>query len=507
MEQGAFCPENKLFHLACILHFFPLNDIILKIKGRLGDDEMNYRIQYIFKGTRDKGHEIADYYGTYQSYELVQEQEYMDCSVFDSEGVEFPSFPKTEYLGFDKNNSKMRSRVKEDKLSTDLPVFDNTADKDMDEFPVKFKDAVWVEREMAQLEYDLENEQFPLVGTELVNFLNFDIDCFMNGGCQLLWKFDSDNQREYIAGWQKTEGHDLNKPWVRRAVNAFSVAGSWDSDDRLHDGIPFLICMFGCSFIDKEKWEYNLEEVQKIKVLQERLKVFCSKVFMPKDENDKRSNFERYCQEIKEISRKELRNFIPKGWFMPNSLEQALAIECYAMVKGDVNLYVCENCGLYTVSDDKRSRLCRRLYYDGRLYDDREDVFREYRYQCKEEKYHRDASLREKTDIVESITQHERKRLYHHMIDNMKLEDINIRDALAGDFSEIIKRHKEKYKNIISNAETEDIAVRSANEYLKLIEEEVDSIIAKRMGNLREDYRFKKKKNTEVKSLQGNIFK
>lgn len=35
-------------------------------------ERLVYRIKYLFKGTRDKGHEIADCYGTFNSYEVVQ---------------------------------------------------------------------------------------------------------------------------------------------------------------------------------------------------------------------------------------------------------------------------------------------------------------------------------------------------------------------------------------------------------------------------------------------------
>ena len=273
----------------------------------------------------------------------------------------------------------MRGMAKNDKEHTHLPVTDNTGTDDgVDNYPLT--EAVWIETEMPQAEYNLEEDEFPLVGTELANFLNFDIDCFMNGGYRLLWEAGEEGRGSHIVGWKKTEGFDLSKPWVRPTVNSFTVIDNDDSDDGLHDSIPFFIRMFGCRFINKEKWEYDLEEVQKIKDLQERLKVFCGKVFFPKDKNDKRSNFVRYCQEIKEISKKELQSMIPKGWSTSSSLEQALSKECYAMIKGNVNLFICEGCGMYTVSDHKRSRLCNRRYYDGSMYDEESNVIKVYRY-------------------------------------------------------------------------------------------------------------------------------
>lgn len=467
---------------------------------------MEYRIKYIFKETRDKGHEIADYYGTYMSYEVVQEEEMPSPPGYLQEGFGFPELPETKYPIFNKDNSQMRSMARTDKEHTHLPVAGNTDTDDLVESS-PFTEAVWVEREEPQIEYNMEEDKFPLVGTELANFLNFDIDCFMNGGYQLLWEAGGDGRGSHIVGWKKTDGFDLSNPWVRQTVNSFSIKGNLDSDDGLHDSIPFFIRMFGCRFINKEKWVYDLEEVQKIKDLQERIKAFCGKVFLPKDKNDKRSNFERYCQEIKEISKKELRGMVPKEWFTPPSLEQALSRECYAMIKGDVNLFICENCGMYTVSDDKRSRLCNRLHHDGSMFDEDSFTFREYKYACKDEKYQRDASCRMKSDIIENITQHERKRLYHHVVDVIKLKDIKKQDKLFEDFGDIVRKYKKEYQNKISSAETEELMIQAADEYLKRIEEDMNLAISRRLEVFREEYKFGKRKYKKVTSLEGNIYK
>lgn len=48
---------------------------------------------------------------------------------------------------------------------------------------------------------------------------------------------------------------------------------------------------------------------------------------------------------------------------------------------------------------------------------------------------------------------------------------------------------------------------QAANEYLMRIEENMDSAILERLGILKEEYQFGKRKNKEVTSLQGNIFK
>ena len=83
----------------------------------------------------------------------------------------------------------------------------------MENFP--FTDAVWIEREEPQIEPNLEEDKLPLVGTELANFLNFDIDRFMNGGYRLLWEEGEDERGSHIIGWKKTEGFDLSKLYIR----------------------------------------------------------------------------------------------------------------------------------------------------------------------------------------------------------------------------------------------------------------------------------------------------
>ena len=46
--------------------------------------------------------------------------------------------------------------------------------------------------------------------------------------------------------------------------------------------------------------------------------------------------------------------------------------------------------------------------------------------------------------------------------------------------------------------------IQAADEYLKRIEEDMDLAISERLGILREDYRFGKRKYKKVTSLEGN---
>ena len=165
-----------------------LNDIIAEVQTTWRVIDLEYRIKYIFKGTGDKGHEIADCHGTYMLYDNMQREEMSSPPEYLQEGFEFPELPEIESLKFhNKDNSKMRGMAKNDKEHTHLPVTDNTGTDDgVDNYPLT--EAVWIETEMPQAEYNLEEDEFPLVGTELANFLNFDIDCFMNGGYRLLWE-------------------------------------------------------------------------------------------------------------------------------------------------------------------------------------------------------------------------------------------------------------------------------------------------------------------------------
>ena len=80
---------------------------------------MEYRIKYIFKGTGDKGHEIADCHGTYMLYDNMQREEMSSPPEYLQEGFEFPELPEIESLKFhNKDNSKMRGMAKNDKEHT-----------------------------------------------------------------------------------------------------------------------------------------------------------------------------------------------------------------------------------------------------------------------------------------------------------------------------------------------------------------------------------------------------
>lgn len=159
--------------------------------------------------------------------------------------------------------------------------------------------------------------------------------------------------------------HNLDDLAKRPYISAIMIHGSMEEKET--ERIPFFLRMFGCKFINTETWKYDMQEVEYIKVLQEKFKEFCEKVFFPEYDGDKRTNFERYCEKIDNIEKKELRKRVPKEWISPSTLEQALFYECYAMIKGNVNFYKCENCGLYSVGNDNRSRLCSRRIYDGTI--------------------------------------------------------------------------------------------------------------------------------------------
>ena len=89
-----------------------LNDIISEVQTTWRAIDLEYRIKYIFKGTRDKGHEIADCHGTYMLYDNMQREEMSSPPEYLEEGFEFPELPETEYLTFNKDNSQMRGMAK-----------------------------------------------------------------------------------------------------------------------------------------------------------------------------------------------------------------------------------------------------------------------------------------------------------------------------------------------------------------------------------------------------------
>lgn len=463
---------------------------------------MQYRMKYIFKGTRDKGIEIMDAYGAYQFYELLQEggEEIEDTYV----EAKAPDVHINYEMKFNPHNKQKRKIEREDAEHQILPTYEIGKSRDADS---KLIGGMWVNKIWEETKYE-EIEQPELladsiVGTELAKFLNFDIDRFINGGYVLL--SDEKFLRETPMGWGKYRVCNLDDLTIRQELssNMFFEASS---DSKLQN-IPYFIRMFGCKFINTQTWEYDMQEVEYIKTLQQRIKIFCEKVFFPEDENDKRTHFERYCANVENIDKKELRKRVPKDWIIPSNIEQALSYECYAMIKGNVNLFKCQNCGLYTVANDNRARLCNRLIYDG---SGREEVnggleLYDYRYHCNDEQYIKNTRMKTKDNLIATITDYEKKRLYNHI--SLHVDLIEIQDKLVMVFGDIIFNNEEKYQVMVQKADDDGITIEIANEYLNLISEEMDKFIKEFLGiKMKDRFSFVRKKNTAIKSLTGNIF-
>lgn len=484
---------------------------------------MVYRIKYIFNGTRDKGVEVPDSYGEFKTYELIQK----DCVV---EGVGGPVeddriLPQIEYKGdFNPLNRHMRKKFRDDAGEYRQPIME--PDKfEPDKFGITGGE--WVTKNWDDGSDDENHSREArlseyMVGTELANFLNFDLDVFMNGTYELVWKYekcknfddegDEDKKndedevkgREVIIGWRPQGGYDLKELDIRHIVSSAIVNGViYEGKER--QNIPFFIRMFGCKFINTDTWEYDMQEVKEIKDLQRRIKNFCEKVFFPADENDKRTNFERFCENIDNIEKKELRKRVPKDWITPPSLEKALAYECYAMIKGNVNFFKCKNCGLYTVSKDNRRRSCGRLIYDGRI--DRDMIKEDYYHQCKEESYIKSVKEKITANLITTITGYEEKRLYHHISRFPEMQEEKIKDKIVMAFADVRYENESRYLLREKDAKNERETLQVGNEYLMLIAEEMNKHIKSILGkDMRKCHLFDRRKNAVVKSITGNIF-
>lgn len=485
---------------------------------------MVYRIKYIFNGTRDKGVEISDYYGEFKTYELIQK----DCVV---EGVGGPLeddriLPQIEYKsGFNPLNRHMRKKFRDDAGEYNQPIIESEKFE-----PEKFGiiGGEWVTKNWDDGSDDENHSREArlseyMVGTELANFLNFDLDVFMNGTYELVWKYekykdvddegDEDKKndedevkgREVIIGWKPHGGYDLKELNVRQTVSSAIVNGVI-YEGKETENIPFFIRMFGCKFINTDTWEYDIQEVEKIKHLQQRIRDFCEKVFFPADENDKRTNFERFCENIDSIEKKELRKRVPNDWITPSSLEQALSYECYAMIKGNVNFFKCKNCGLYTVAKDNRSRSCGRLIDDGRI--DKNMIKEDYYYVCKEESHIRSVKEKVTARLITTITGYEEKRLYNHISKFPEMQEEKIKNKMVMAFADVIYENEEKFLLREELAKSEGEILDLGNEYLMLIAEEMNKHIKSILGkDMRKCHLFDRRKNAVVKSTTGNIFK
>ncbi len=480
---------------------------------------MVYRIKYIFNGTRDKGVEVPDSYGEFKTYELIQK----DCVM---EGVGGPVederiWAKLEYIkDFNPENRHMRKKFRDDEGVYNQPIIEQEQ-FEPDKFGItggEWVSKIWDDGSDDENHSREERLSKYMVGTELANFLNFDLDVFMNGSYEIVWKYekykDYDNEededevkgREVIIGWEKTGGYDLNELHTRNIVSSAIVNGAIGNE---RENIPFFIRMFGCKFINTETWEYDMQEVEHIKALQNRMRDFCEKVFFPASDEDKRTNYERYCDNIdnvKKIEKKELRKIIPKDWITPSSLEQALSYECYAMIKGNVNFFQCKNCGLYTVANDNRSRVCSRMTYDGRI--DKGNIKEDYYYLCKEERYIKNVKEKVTAKLITTITELEKKRLYNHISKFPETAEEQIKNKIVMAFADVVYENEEKYLMRENEAGKEGEILDLGNEYLMLIAEEMNKHIRSILGkNMRKCHLFDRRKNAVVKSTTGNIFK
>lgn len=461
---------------------------------------MVYRIKYIFNGTRDKGIEITDYYGDYKKYQLIQ----ANC---EENGVGLVE--PTERVGCDieymmqmnQRNHKERKLYKENEINDEDLILEAECPK-YEEFGIAGGE--WVDENEPKVEDESvflsEGRERPIVGTEMANFLNFDVDRFINGGYSFVWSYKVGEERDKIVGLKKVKEHNLNDLSKREYVSSIMIHGSMEENET--ERIPFFIRMFGCKFINTETWEYDIQEVENIKAVQEKFKDFCEKVFFPTYDGDKRTNFERYCEKIDKIEKKELRKRVPKEWFSPSSLEEALYYECYAMIKGNVNFYKCENCGLYSVGNDNRSRLCSRKIYDGTIYE--RNTRKEHYYICKEEQYLKTTREKISSNFITCITDMEKKRLYSHIGTYSKLMDIQ--DRLVIKFGDIVYENEESYRKMIEGKD-EGTIVQIANDYLNLIIDTMNAFITETIGIAMNDkFLFTRKRNALIKSTTGNIF-
>ena len=167
--------------------------------------------------------------------------------------------------------------------------------------------------------------------------------------------------------------------------------------------------------------------------------------------------------------------------------------------------FKCENCGLYTVSDDKRSRLCNRLHYDGNQYDSLEYKCVEYYYTCRQETYIK----RNKTydTVIERITENERSRLYKVIEGSGMLKEISYKllDKLKETVDDNEQKYIKKMKDALNNKEDEQSRLQIANEYLGILIREVDKAIKENIGS-QTGLTFKRRNNPKITSLEGNLF-
>ena len=362
-------------------------------------------ITYDWQTTRKKGIEIIDTFGEYGSYYVysdnaeAEKEHYSGGSIF-NEKIESVLDAEVEYdTGKIAHNKSMRAVFND----MDHSAFGEIKNESIESESIKLT-GYW-EKHTLLVSSDTEEDNgntdkgyrtINPIGTQMVEFLNFDIDSYVNGSWSISYKVE-DGERIAINGWKYKEPHNLDNMYQRPAI-ALEMQIGMDTNIKefQQEYVPFFIRCFYGLMIDFGEWKYNTAGIEGIKKLQKKYRELCDRVFISDAEGD--SLWERYCM-VHEISdesddvikciRKNCKKNAETGakWLKeldvdtsPHTIEMLdglLGAEFDAMLYKNVNLKKCANCGEYFIANKSDAQFCKKKYTLESYYLRKEDMDKE----------------------------------------------------------------------------------------------------------------------------------
>jgi hypothetical protein len=149
------------------------------------------------------------------------------------------------------------------------------------------------------------------------------------------------------------------------------------------------------------------------------------------------------------------------------------------------------------------------IYYGSMIkFDDEENTQtnEEYYYVCNAFEHRQRRYLKPKEHIITFISLMEKKRLYNRIASFRQFME-KYTFAITDGYGILVDEYEATYIKKIDDTDCYDDKVKLADEYLQLLIDGTNEVIRKYDDRINKDNLFDRKKNKEIKSLEGNIFK
>ncbi len=494
-------------------------------------ENVEREIVYKFGEGRKKGNVILEQYGADELYypgDTPEESKNDTCTArcfYENDDLYeiYKKMPKIdkEYLKETmKQGIDCDIPLKPETLKGDYrKLYQMIDDKNHQKFPVKYMDDIIGGSEV---DYDNEtcdgpgvwrrcayiakgtfedDEKERLIGSFMSEFLNFDVDAFIQGDYRLEQKTEMNLPENDYVGWRKLDNHNLSKPWNRLRI--VSELGIMHTPKRIynHICIPTFIKMVPDLLINFATWEYNLEGIEKIKSLQREYEELCYWGFIDR-ESGLDTNEQRYfaykkipfsttkevrdTRKLMERKMEELETYIRanihKKELEGQVLDYILRRELYAMLFDKTTAFCqCQSCGNYFVNKKGDSKYCNVEYELEEYTDKKARLIHTYTIKPCDNRKQANKKYNAKifSNIIAKISWERQSKLNRDIYwltlwcnDNVPNTDRKVKDAL----NDAILHYQNQYMELLGDDENENL--RIANEYeLLLIQAQKDALI------------------------------